>query len=283
MVTVLFRIVDGPKGRFLESLVGGKPLAPIYHSRFETRIVERPTDHTALVRSSRSIEPPLIRRVSVETNGAWVAKTELVPRGVPLRPFGLEMDTRTAARLLELFQILEQLYCIEPSASPLVLWHGSQEPRQKLLESPTGMLGPGVYLGPFFKAVRFALFGQTYEPRAKGFVMRVYCFPDSILEKKDVCECPECRAGVSPAAIQAKTKGSIEPLRLADHLGVWRLTDDAVHVASSSSPDSSLRNEEYCVKETSCCVETIHSIAAPAGWNESVYHYDPSNRCWTIA
>lgn len=125
-----------------------------------------------------------VSRASMATRGVWVSAADLVPwGGVPgtdvsarITVFGVPVCTRAASSAKAMLQKLDA--GIPPHAGlrhGVVLYHGThragfrgiRDSGFRLSPSLTGMLGPGVYLGSFWKAVRFASRdGATYALRS---------------------------------------------------------------------------------------------------------------------
>jgi hypothetical protein len=176
--------------------------------------------------------------------GAWVSESELARHatlgdpaayGVPISPGSLDVWHQLP------------LDCQFASTSPpLVLYHGtSAEAVPGILalglkpgaDSAVAMLGPGVYLARWDKAVDFARHDADNKPRAvPGCVLRVVmqAAPDQVrvLGPADVCECGCGRSCV-------------------DHLGTFAKGGVKV-VAVPDFASGASRRAEWCIKDPSC-------------------------------
>ena len=228
------------------------------------------------VQSIQYEKPHLVKKEDILT-GAWICYGDCIKRG-EFKPQNIEGSMSFFG--IPIFephglaiQKLNDILCNEEKVPvPIVTYHGtSQENEEGILKEGLretfGMLGDGIYTGTFYKAARFAAWGQEYKAR-KGTIFRCMLFCKRVLElprENYVCECCESR--------------------ISDHKNTWSETHDCVHVSpcedtSGFCRDGSkkylLRNEEYCSKKA--------TITSYARLDTSTYSftYDPNYRKITI-
>lgn len=140
-----------------------------------------------------------------------------------------------------------------------VLYHGTGEEEAcailssgRLLPSVHGMMGPAVYLGSFWKAVRFAHFysdwGRGIRPSSAVVRLLVDTGPRVGVLKYTPpfllppCQCATCSDGTVPHALR----------RLVDHDGVWRRQYSALLIPPGTwAPGKWLvKNAEWALPST---------------------------------
>lgn len=164
----------------------------------------------------------LTTRAGLELNGVWITKSDGIARG-GVRPsiFGIPLSTR-AKEALDLL----------PSSNILSTYHGTgtYESIQEMnrLVSTVGQLGRGVYVGSFWKAVRFATRTQNYELRDTAVVLRIlsFCKSVKVYPTFEPCKCKEYCHG-----------RSLEKARCCDHLKDWNLPDTLLTNSRSASEE----------------------------------------------
>ena len=199
------------------------------------RVYLLPVEVTQAVRPSRVLRAP--------PDLYWVAESELAVHeqvGVPTC-FGRPVSTRTLAAAAALGPLGLRFASVSP---PLVLYHGTDAVAALAIAKAgfrvsetgeVGMLGRGVYLARWDKALRFA--AETADRRARpeaGLVVRSLLFAPTVrtLGPGDVCRCGACAGKAKP---------------FVDHDGQHRGTAAASFVPDNSLPAT--RRAEWCVAD----------------------------------
>jgi hypothetical protein len=171
--------------------------------------------------------------------------------------------------------------------SPEVYYHGSGDVDLSRLKtkidsiqknnlcvtSTIGMLGRGIYLGHFFKAMRFAMY-STYGghiPHTKAYVVRVLCFPQRVktLTPQSILKERYCNCDLVP---HCKTNKNRNQKLAADHRGLWQKQYDMIYLTPIRGVVS---NDEICISRGDMiymydCYEVDLSTRPE--------HYEPKNR-----
>lgn len=208
----------------------------------------------------------------------WLVAHDLVPRGpTPKRPSGeysawgvpISFHVVLTHRAATLGNRLTPHACdgceVGDELFPVVLWHGTTNAIGSWATKPrclqackAGMLGPGVYLGSFWKAVRFAVATQDFTPRTAdaAHLLRVLAFPK------------RCKHVWSTAE------------DAVDRDGGWRAAFDAVCVRPrrpSRHVQGTIRNEEWC------CNVGILEVVGAARVDPRTEPAPPRNPWWRFS
>ena len=222
----------------------------------------------------------------------WISLDDLTPRGefgssLPpqIAVFGRQLSEDGSSRLLRLLQHLQDAApCPFQDLLPhppggWVLYHGTSPEAAaaicatgRLLPSRTGMQGPGVYLGSFWKAFKFA----SREPRTYRllagtvFRVRVLARPGTRLKVLDTtegadnrnvpCACDACTS--RPAFL--RTAFTEAARKFQDHDGLWRQQPDLAGVHLPPTPwhadgRTIVKNEEFVFHE-----DRVHLVVEAA-------------------
>ena len=188
---------------------------------------------------------PALPGVCAVPPGTWVCESELAEHEVVGPPSC--MGTPIASWALEQWEALPMACRFASPTPPLVLYHGTEAKflasigHRGLLPGPQSMhamLGPGVYLARWDKAVDFARHDVDNRPRGTaGVVVRALLFwgPRArvrMLTAEDVCGCGCGRAYV-------------------DHEGMHTRRIGVSAVGVPDNAGSATRRAEWCVKAVS--------------------------------
>jgi len=241
-------------------------LPPTLPQRYATR-VESESQGIVGVKSLASAPARIQKDDILRGNGVWIVSDDCSLRGATLtlpgiRQFlGIPIDEVAALTILR-----HGSTGSTKKSSPLALYHGTaSENVDRILASSiqlsaSGMLGPAVYAGTLWKAVRFATLTQDYAHRS-GALIRILVFPQTILEfPRDgwKCTCEKC-AGNRAATI-------------ADHAGLWSKVADCAHVKCCEA----VKNEEWALSRE-CRFVVTHAALVDASTLAGPHH-DPYYR-----
>lgn len=196
---------------------------------------------------------------------------------------------------------LQRRWPCSETTIPFALYHGGggkdREACQKLVRegvraSEGGMLGPGVYLGSFFKATRYAYFdrhsvrGETYIERGgRSCVLRCLVFARRVKKMEEstyVCRDSRAKAQ-NPHASEGSRWFSQAIQCLRDPEGHWGAVEgfDAARLRPTPLGRGKwmVRNEEWCVREDRVMVA---SVAEFAGSSMATDKWRPWDRASTI-
>jgi hypothetical protein len=229
----------------------------------------------------------------------WTIRTDLIAKGGIrdvgkdgklvflsdiISVYGIKLQPKLVEALKISFEFLESKFDLEPVEDIYALYRGiPYEAAEEFVEdceiqeSKVGMLGPGVYLGSFWKATRFA--GWSSEQVVKknkareGIILRCYVNAEILKEAPwEPCECKECMRAVRILSLPKSSKErkefrgesggftyyTPEPVvaerTLVDHLGRWREEADAAFIKPQPVPGIEkviqiVRNEEWVTKK----------------------------------
>lgn len=231
-------------------------------SRYANRVISQFSIYGTPAIEVNSSPFPICEFASIEKiergTGVWISQNDCVKKGhyspeqVSGRAqyFSVHIDATTC-------MMIDQASCILKDESPTVLYHGTSRNNvysilKQGLKPTIGMLGYGIYFGTFWKATRYACLTSNYSPQ-KGCVVRVYAFPENLVELPDgkwKCQC-----------------GCTVP-EISDHFNVHQ---SDIHLSQSNSTKGQVKNEEWLIKSPVFLQEW-------AGINESSFpspHYDP--------
>ena len=150
---------------------------------------------------------------------------------------------------------------------PLAVYHGTSIAAVKNIKKtgfqPShGMLGRAIYVGTFWKSVRYASRSADYGLRQQGeaVVFRALLHVGRCTEFDGTgtpCRCETCATSRAQASSRVDAAVDDERTRVADHNGTWQLSFDTAHVPvvqSSRSTDTKpvfvTRNEEWAVAKS---------------------------------
>lgn len=205
--------------------------------------------------------PPLIKLKDVQSNGVWICAGDCIQRGITndINFFGIKISKIHATAIL----MIDDILCKEENVDEMIVtYHGTHSSNTESIlknniKESNGMLGTGIYTGSFFKAARFAAWGQNYIIQP-GTIFRCLVSKKNLSELKNKCSC--CDSYIS------------------DHKSLWREYCDGIYVlpveTSEFTRDGSkkylLRNEEFCTKSV--------TILSYANLNMKTYSltYDPN-------
>jgi hypothetical protein len=233
--------------------------------RFNTRI-ESYFENGIVVQSIPHQKKIITRKGILEGNGVWIVADDCTKRGQygdvdGIRQFmSVEIDEDAAKKI-------KNHSDSQTSFKPLSLYHGTTpECIEKIFSfticpSYGGMLGDAVYVGTFWKAVRFATMTQDYKHR-EGALLRVLVMARSVVDLPRpgwYCKCEDC---LSSRKIN----------QIADHDGTFLNTFDCVHVNTCDK----LKNEEWALGPMCMFVVTHAAIVDPSSLGGA--HHDPLYR-----
>jgi len=203
------------------------------------------------IHSQQHAQPFVVSINNIRKNeGEWLCSGDCIPRGkfMPTNQeekctyFGVEIDKTQAQAILKLDDILCKSENVDAYT---VVYHGSnisnlQGILEEGIKETYGMVGQGCYLGTYWKASRFACWGQEYKMQ-QGCIFRCFVTAKKVFSLPcDSWKCSCCKSIIS------------------DHTNTLIKENDCIFVdppqysvglCRDGSPKYLLRNEEWCSKK----------------------------------
>lgn len=232
--------------------------------RYKNRIFKKENEIIQVKSSSKEILH-ISRNDILKGNGVWIVADDCTQRGGigdvehSRQFFNIKIDDYAASKIL--------LHSLKSNIYPISVYHGTESSSIKSILKTTinpsfGMLGTAVYVGTFWKAVRFACMSQDYKFR-EGSLLRILAFPKKIIDFPYVgwtCKCSKCKYD--------------KFAKVADHEAVWKTMGNVAHVTVCEG----VKNEEWALN----CDFIITHYADVDSKSSPGLHHDPYFRKYKI-
>jgi hypothetical protein len=245
---------------------------------------------------------PCETQARLQQHGAWAVDSDFVARGALPESGVLGAATLWNIPICASAREAWALACeatLPGDIEPLAVYHGTTRAAltgisARGFEASHGMLGHAVYVGTFWKAVRYASRTANYALRAPGdaVIVRAYVNVGRCVEfdgTGDPCVCATCITTRAKTAARALRQGlspdlDRERTRVADHAGAWYNVHhfDTAHVPVVKSTGALgmyvTRNEEWAVAASKSKRLWAQGVAGLDMTSVSQPHWDPMQR-----